>query len=251
MEHSIDTDKYNQLQLAIADECITKWDNREVNYIGGFDITYANTELGDYGKDVVSFVVIDKEMNLVGDKTIEYEEDESDPRIPYQSGYLAFREVPCFRKVWDLIKNDTTIPTPDVVVIDGNGLLHHRKCGSATHIGVEIGIPTIGVAKNLLMIDGFDKKKLKQEMYEKVTKEKIYEKELIGTSGYKYGYAWCNNNKGATNPIYISAGHMIDNEKSLEIIKSISQFREPEPVRLADRLSRQFIRDRKNKLIIS
>ena len=85
-------------------------------------------------------------------------------------------------------------------------------------------------------------------MREKVIKEKIYEKELVGNSGYKYGYAWCNNNKGATNPIYISAGHMIDNEKSLEIIKSISKFREPEPVRLADRLSREFIRNRKNKI---
>ena len=50
-----------------------------------------------------------------------------------------------------------TVPelTPDILMVDGNGLLHPRQCGIACHIGVETSIPTLGVAKNLHQIQEF------------------------------------------------------------------------------------------------
>ena len=39
--------------------------------------------------------------------------------------------------------------------MDGNGILHERKCGSASHLGVLCGIPTIGIGKSLLEIPCF------------------------------------------------------------------------------------------------
>jgi len=45
--------------------------------------------------------------------------------------------------------------TPDLLMVDGNGLLHPRECGIACHIGVVTGLPTLGVAKNLHQIQEF------------------------------------------------------------------------------------------------
>lgn len=74
---------------------------------------------------------------------------------PYIPGFLAFREVPhllsCFRKLGEDFQ-------PQVVLVDGNGVLHPRGFGLASHLGVLLGLPTIGVGKNLLCVDELDRK---------------------------------------------------------------------------------------------
>lgn len=45
---------------------------------------------------------------------------------------------------------------PDVLLVDGNGVLHPHRCGLACHIGIQTGIPSIGVAKNLHLVEGVD-----------------------------------------------------------------------------------------------
>lgn len=42
-----------------------------------------------------------------------------------------------------------------VILVDGNGALHPRKYGSAVKVGVDADLPTIGVAKNLMVIEEF------------------------------------------------------------------------------------------------
>ena len=64
-------------------------------------------------------------------------------------GYLAFREVEHYLKVYQrLIENKPELK-PQVVLIDGNGILHPRGFGLASHFGVLANTCTIGVAKNL------------------------------------------------------------------------------------------------------
>lgn len=74
---------------------------------------------------------------------------------PYIPGFLAFREVPhllaCFRELGEEFR-------PQVVLVDGNGVLHPRGFGLASHLGVLLDLPTIGVGKNLLCVDGLDRK---------------------------------------------------------------------------------------------
>jgi len=46
---------------------------------------------------------------------------------------------------------------PDVILIDGNGILHNNGCGLASHFGVLVDIPTIGVSKTMFNLDGLEK----------------------------------------------------------------------------------------------
>ncbi len=74
---------------------------------------------------------------------IEIRESVQRVRFPYIPGYLAFRE---FKFIKDLARGfDGTL------MIDGNGLLHPRKIGLASYAGIMLNIPTIGVAKSLLL----------------------------------------------------------------------------------------------------
>jgi deoxyribonuclease V len=66
-------------------------------------------------------------------------------KFPYIPTYLAYRELPLFEKLIEQLK-----VRPSVLMVDGNGILHPYKIGIASHLGVVLDIPTIGVAKNLL-----------------------------------------------------------------------------------------------------
>ena len=50
---------------------------------------------------------------------------------------------------------------PDIIMVDGNGVLHPRRCGLASHLGVVLDVPTIGVGKKLLQVDGLTKADVK------------------------------------------------------------------------------------------
>uniref|UniRef100_A0A8C7R0H8 Endonuclease V n=1 Tax=Oncorhynchus mykiss TaxID=8022 RepID=A0A8C7R0H8_ONCMY len=75
---------------------------------------------------------------------------------PYISGFLAFRETPYLLEA--LQRLETTQPPllPQVVLVDGNGLFHYKEFGLACHLGVLSGLPCIGVAKNLLQVQGVE-----------------------------------------------------------------------------------------------
>jgi len=143
--------------------------------------------------------------------------------FPYKAGFLGFKEVPALLKVWELIPNK-----PDIVVLDGNGILHPRRMGVAAHFGILANQSTIGCAKSLL--HG------KNHQPENV---RLSTAEIKNNIGEMLGFAL--RTKINCAPVYISAGHLTTQEESLHIIKkSVRNYRIPEPTRLAHNLVNDF-----------
>lgn len=152
--------------------------------------------------------------------------------IPYISGFLGFREVPIFLKLLDILKTDHPEYYPDLIMVDGNGTLHHNKFGSACHLGVLSGIPTIGVSKTLYNMDNLNISNYKNigNKYPDYI-DMIVNGEILGRA------LW--NSKSATNCIFISPGNMITLDVAAQIILNTSIYRIPEPIRKADIISKE------------
>ncbi|GGH07339.1 deoxyribonuclease V [Mucilaginibacter phyllosphaerae] len=135
--------------------------------------------------------------------------------FPYISGLLAFREVPALFNAWNNLYSK-----PDILVLDGQGIAHERRMGIATHFGLLTGVPTIGSAKSRLYgkyIEPADKLFAESPMYDN--------NELVGIA---------LRSKPRCKPIYISPGHNINMQQSVDVIKNcIRGYRIPEPTRQA------------------
>jgi deoxyinosine 3'endonuclease (endonuclease V) len=86
---------------------------------------------------------------------------------PYRSGLLGFREVPVYRRLIERMHRERPDLWVDVYMVDGFGTLHERGAGSATQLGIEAEVSTIGVAKTLMYIDGLMESLVKQEFLER------------------------------------------------------------------------------------
>ena len=133
---------------------------------------------------------------------------------PYIPGLFMLIEGKPLLRIIRLLKNQF-----DVLIIDGHGILHPRKCGLASYVGITIDKPTIGVAKNLLC-------------------GSILENSYIEFNKTILGYRLKNNRKY----IYISVGHKISLETAIDIVKQLikKSYFIPEPLRIADINSKKY-----------
>ncbi|ELR15421.1 endonuclease V protein [Acanthamoeba castellanii str. Neff] len=127
-----------------------------------------------------------------------------------------------------------------VVFVDGNGVLHPRGFGLASHLGVLIGIPTIGVGKTFFHVDGLDMREVKAQAAAACHKGGDWIP-LIGQSGVEWGAAF-RSTDGSSNPIYVSVGHRISLASAVLLTQASCLHRVPEPIRQADLRSREFLR---------
>ena len=123
-------------------------DGIELKYVAGMDIS-ASKHIPNVA--VSALVVCDKDLKVVYEDYKLVKMDE-----PYVPGFLAFREV---KHLVDLI-NDLKVNapqfTPQVILVDGNGILHVKGFGLACHLGVLVDIPTIGCSKNVFITYLYD-----------------------------------------------------------------------------------------------
>lgn len=200
----------------------------EVKYVAGVDIGHHKTD--ETRANVVISIFDYKTMKEVY-RTQEYVK----LTFPYIAGFLGFREVEHFKKLFAKVKDLVPEYYPDVVMVDGNGLLHYHGFGSACHLGVELNIPTMGVGKKLYCIDGLDTSNFKG-----VNKSFGEYVDLKGDSGFVWGRAvW--NSKKASNCIFVSQGNYINLDEATKIALHTSIHRIPEPIRQSDLMSKKFV----------
>lgn len=160
--------------------------------------------------------------------------------IPYIPTFLAFREVGPFIDIINEMSSTNPDLIPQVILVDGNGILHPRRFGLACHLGVLTGIPTIGCSKKPYVLKDVDFSQLKNDFRKKTKKAGDY-LNIVTYNNEIVGCAF-KATDDVINPIYISPGHKIDLETSIEVVKRCCKYRVPEPTRIADILSRKYIR---------
>ncbi|KAI9377882.1 hypothetical protein POPTR_018G001000v4 [Populus trichocarpa] len=159
--------------------------------------------------------------------------------VPYIPSFLAFREAPILLQLLQKMKNTDNPFYPQLLLVDGNGLLHPRGFGLACHLGVLANIPTIGIGKNLHHIDGLTQSGVRQLLQAKDNSGEDFIT-LTGSSGCVWGAAM-RSTKGSCKPIYISVGHRVSLNTAIKIVKMICKYRVPEPIRQADIRSRDYL----------
>jgi deoxyribonuclease V len=136
--------------------------------------------------------------------------------LPYVPGLLGFREVPALAEAWDALD-----PKPALVMMDGHGIAHPQGLGIACLLGLVLDVPTIGVAKSVLV------GKVAGELPETpgARAPLVHKGRTIGMA--------LRTRRGA-NPLYVSPGHRIAPETALAWVERCLRGRRlPEPTRAA------------------
>lgn len=142
--------------------------------------------------------------------------------IPYIPGFLAFREAPLM--VTAVRELSSRCAEPDVILVNGHGLAHPRRFGIASHIGVVLDKPSIGVAKKLL--------------YGSIVVDESMRKAIV-VDDVKVGYV-LENRYG--EKIFISVGHKLTADDAIAIVKTLWQndsLPMPDPMHIADMLTKK------------
>lgn len=179
--------------------------SKQPHLVAGVDVAYSlNT-----GMSVGAVVVLDyHSLSLVESETAFV-----NTMFPYVSTLLSFREIhPAVAAISKLSSQ------PDVFFVDGHGIMHPRRLGFASHLGLVLDKPTVGVAKHLLTGKLGD---FNEDDWALITdRGEIVGAALLTRRGVK--------------PVYVSIGHMVSLESALEVVKHCTPtHRIPEPIRLA------------------
>ena len=203
-----------QSELAPRIELENNFQIENIQLIAGVDLSYWDINERKYGTCCI--VIIDYSTKGIIEKVYSYGEI----LIPYIPGFLAFRELPL---VMEAVKKLTK--QPDIYMFDGNGYLHYRHMGIATHASFFLNKPTIGVAKSYLKIQNVDfimPDNLTGSYTDIVINNEVYGRTLRTTKNVK--------------PIFVSCGNWIDLDTSTEVVMNCinNESRLPIPIRLAD-----------------
>lgn len=204
---SFSVEKAHAAQLAMSKHVITE-DHlpNEIRHVAGVDVTYTK----DQSISVV--VVLNHESLSINEYKVAY----TKTKFPYVPTLLSFRELhPSFASIKKLEQH------PDVFLVDGQGIMHQNRLGFASHLGLVLKAPTIGVAKRPLTG--------KVGEYNEANWAPITDKnDIIGAALLT---------ARSKKPIYVSVGHMISLKRALDIVKHYTNdHRIPKPLRIAHRL---------------
>lgn len=184
-----------------------------VTHIGGTDVGFE-----DNGRITRAAIVVLSWPNL---SLLEYKIAKLPTSLPYIPGYLSFREYPALVAAWQQIKQK-----PQLLFVDGQGIAHPRKLGIASHLGLLLDVPTIGVAKKKLY-----------GQYQPLGDLALTTQPLLDKAG-KEQIGTVLRSKTNCKPLFISPGHRVGQQSALDWVKvCLKGYRLPEPTRFADAIA--------------
>ncbi|GAA4429003.1 endonuclease V [Actinokineospora soli] len=181
----------------------------------GLDVAY----VGETGALVAAAACVDiATAELVDSAVVPGHTD-----FPYVPGLFAYRELP------SLLRALAALATaPDLLVCDGHGVAHPRRFGLACHVGLETGIPTIGVGKKPL--GHYDPPATARGSWTPL----VDGGEVVGRA---------LRTQDGVKPIFVSVGHRVDIDTATDLVLRLSpEHRQPETTRAADRLCRRALK---------
>lgn len=139
--------------------------------------------------------------------------------FPYVPGLLSFREAPAVLAAFEKVR-----AAPDLILYDGQGIAHPRRFGIASHVGLLLDCPSIGVAKSRLV--GAHKMPANRRGAWTPLRDAG---EVIGA---------VLRTRAGVKPLYVSIGHRVSLETAVRwTLACVTRYRLPETTRWAHRLA--------------
>ena len=203
-----------QIQETLRDQLILKKTFSQINTIGGADVSYSN------GNHLLGMILVFSYPDL---KLLESSWAYGKTPFGYIPGLLAFREGPILIEAFRKSKIK-----PDVMIFEGQGIAHPRGFGMASHLGLWLDTPSIGCTKTPLVATEITVGSSKGQL-QPILREGVEVGAVVRT-------------KTNVKPVFVSPGHKIDLATSVQIIlETCRDVRLPEPLRRADKASRQLL----------
>jgi deoxyribonuclease V len=213
-----DVNQYDaeQIQLRLARLVVSVDDFTDVRLIGGVSIRQSDATTVQAAVAVLDSTTM---------KLIESVTASAKTAFPYMSGLRAFQAGPAIMAAFEKLRK-----RPDLVLWDGHGIAHPRRCGLASHLGILLDIPSVGIAEELVYGTC--------NVVELPQAQGLYLHALDPADGTVIGAAV--RSRSDVRPIYISIGHRVSLESAIRIVmQSTPRYRMPEPLRQARILSKK------------
>jgi deoxyribonuclease V len=196
-----DTERMRAEQLKLADEIVLRDGFDKAKLVAGCDCAFENDR-------VIAVIAV---LEFPSMAFVEAKHAVQEGAMPYIPGYLGYRVLPAVSEAFSKLKN-----RPDVMVCDADGILHPRRLGAASHIGIALDLPTIGITKKPLL--------------GQVREGKVWADGEIRAFEVK--------TKDAANPIYVSPGHKVSLGTALKLVIDCIRppHKMPEPLHVAHKI---------------
>jgi deoxyribonuclease V len=219
-----DTETWHATQRAVADAARFVDDPPVPDPLDGALVAGVDQAFLSDPDRAVSAVVV-----LRGGAVVERSHAVSALSVPYVPGLLSFREGGPALDALAALDRD-----PDLLVVDGSGRVHPRQAGLATHLGVVLDAPAVGVAKSLLCGSLDESPDGRPEGWRTPIRA---DEGVDAPDGTVVGHAYQSRqfDSGVVNPLYVSPGHRVSAATATDLVAACGgDYKLPEPTRLAD-----------------